>query len=361
MGRWLYYLLFLGAWSSGIPPNWWHAHEMIFGFALPVIAGFLLTAVATWTNLPGTRGWRLQLLFGLWLVARLVLWLAPQWSMLAWLAEMLFTLFIASELGQRVWARRQWHNMLFLPVLLLLMLLSSASYLSLEHPVMATRLHYGAVWIIAVFIVIIGGRVIPLFTANRLGLKIAPLPPWLEYLSIGSIILIGLVMAVLPQEEPTAWLKALCLASGALHLYRLGHWQGWKTAGVPLLWSMHISYACIPIALLGMGLAGTDPIAGKNVIHLLAIGAIGGMIIAMMSRVSLGHTGRPLDTPHYLAFAFILVFLAAVIRAAIPMADASMTLLSWRVSAVLWIVAFALFLYRYLPMLTRPRADGKPG
>ena len=361
MCRWLYWMLWPQNWQASIPPNWWHAHEMIFGFAMPVIAGFLLTAVAAWTKLPGTRGWRLQLLFGLWLVARLVLWLAPQWSLLAWLAEMLFILFIAFELGQRVWAQRQWRNMLFLPVLLIMMLLNSASYLSLEQPAMSTRLHYGAVWMVTVFIVIIGGRVIPLFTANRLGLKIAPLPAWLEYLSIGSVIVIGLVTAFVPQEDSAGWLRALCLATGVLHLYRLGHWQGWKTAGEPLLWSMHLSYACIPLALLGMGLAGTDMIAGRNVIHLLAIGAIGGMIITMMSRVSLGHTGRPLEVPRFLAIAYTLVFFAAVLRAAVPAVATSLTLLSWRVSALLWIAAFGLFLYRYLPMLTQARADGKPG
>ena len=361
MGRWLYWMLWPHTWQASIPPNWWHAHEMIFGFAMPVVAGFLLTAVAAWTGLPGTRGWRLQLLFGLWLVARALLWLAPQWNALAWLAETLFLLGIAIELGQRVWARRQWRNLLFLPVLLILMLLNSASYLCLEEPLMATRLHYGAVWMITVFIVIIGGRVIPLFTANRLGLNIAPLPAWLEYLAIGSVVAIGLITAFLPPQAPASWLTALCLATGFGHLYRLGHWQGWKTTGVPLLWSMHLSYACIPLALLGIALAGTDPVAGKNSIHLLAIGAIGGMIIAMMSRVSLGHTGRPLEVPRFLAMAFALIFLAAVIRAVVPIVSASLTTLSWRVSALLWIVAFGLFLYRYLPVLTRPRADGKPG
>ncbi len=361
MGRWLCWMLWPQSWQASISPNWWHAHEMIFGFAMPVIAGFLLTAVATWTSLPGTRGWRLQLLFGLWLLARLLLWLAPQWSTLAWFAETLFILFIAFELGQRVWARRQWRNMLFLPVLLILMLLNSASYLYIEQPLLATRLHYGAVWMISVFIVIIGGRVIPVFTGNRLGLKIAPLPAWLEYLAIGSVIAIGLVTALVPREAPAGWLTALCLATGCLHLYRLWHWQGWKTGAVPLLWSMHISYACIPLALLGLALAGIDPVAGKNIIHLLAIGAIGGMILAMMSRVSLGHTGRPLDVPRFMAIAFALIFLAAVIRAAVPIVAASLTLLSWRVSALLWVVAFSLFLYHYLPMLTRPRADGKPG
>lgn len=361
MARWLGWMYWPQTWQADIPPAWWHAHEMIFGFALPVVAGFLLTAVATWTSLPGTRGRRLQLLFGLWLAARLVLWLAPQWRPLAWLAEMLFIGLTGFELGKRVWARRQWRNMLFLPVLLALMLLDSCSYLVLDEPIAATRLHYGAVWMITVFIVIVGGRVTPLFTGNRLGLRIDPLPDWFEYLAIGSVLLVGLVVALWPPGQTASWLPALCLATGALHLYRLGRWQGWKTFRVPLLWSMHLSYLCIPLALFGLALAGDDPVANKNVVHLLAVGAIGGMILAMMSRVSLGHTGRPLQVPAYLALAFALVLLAAVIRALLPLVATGLTLLSWRISALLWIAAFGIFLYRYLPVLTRPRADGKPG
>ena len=361
MGRWLSWMLWPQTWHGYIPPNWWHAHEMIFGFALPVVAGFLLTAVATWTSLPATRGWRLQLLFGMWLVARLVLWLAPQWRLVAWVAEMVFIAIISIELGARVWARRQWRNMLFLPVLLILMLLDSASYLCLEEPTTATRLHFGAVWMITVFIVIIGGRVTPLFTSNRLGLKLPPQPLWLDTLAIGSIIAIGLVSAFVPQEGIAPWLAALCLASGALHFYRMARWRGWKTLKVPLLWSMHLSYLCIPLALLGLALAGQDPVANKNVIHLLGIGTIGGMILAMMSRVSLGHTGRPLELPRPVALAFALIMLAAVTRSALPLLEAGLTLLSWRVAAFLWIAAFSIFLYRYWPILTRPRIDGKPG
>lgn len=361
MCRWLYWLWQPQHWPDPMPPHWWHAHEMVFGFALPVVAGFLLTAVATWTRLPGTRGRRLQLLFGLWLAARLVLWLAPQWLLLAWVAEMLFMLLLGFELGQRVWARRQWRNMLFLPVLLLLMLLCSASYLSMQQPVTATRLHYGAVWMITVFIAIVGGRVIPIFTSNRLGLTIAPLPSWLEYLAIGSVLAIGLVNATGLPGQVSAWLPALCLASAALHLYRLAHWQGWRTWQVPLLWSMHLSYLCIPLAMLGLAVAGTDPVASKNVVHLLAIGAIGGMILSMMSRVSLGHTGRPLEVPGYLSLAFGLILLAAIVRSVLPIIAANQTLLAWRASAILWIVVFGVFLYRYLPILTRPRADDPSG
>jgi len=268
---------------------------------------------------------------------------------------------IMFELGKRVWARRQWRNMLFLPVLLLLALLDAASYLNADDPLLASRLHYGAVWMVATLVVIIGGRVIPLFTANRLGLQSAPLPAWFEAVAIVSAVLVGLATTASPAQQDRPWLHMLCIAAGFLHLYRLSRWQGWKTRGVPLLWSMHLAYLCIPLAMLGLGLTGMDPLATRSVIHLLAIGTIGGMILSMMSRVSLGHTGRALEVPAYLAWAFAMVLLAAVIRSLVPLAAGGLTAWSWRLSAVLWIVAFGCFLYRYLPVLTRPRVDGKPG
>jgi len=184
MVRWLGWMLWPSDWDYRLVRNWWHAHEMIFGFAMPVVAGFLLTAVATWTGIPGTRGWRLQLLFATWLLARALLWLAPGQLALAWLAEMLFLALLTYELTRRVWSRRQWRNMLFPPVLLALAVIDTASYMHAQDPLLTTQLHYGAVWMVTVLVVIIGGRVIPLFTGHRLGLKIPPLPAWFEYLSI---------------------------------------------------------------------------------------------------------------------------------------------------------------------------------
>ena len=360
MARWLYWMWWPAHWDYTLLPGWWHAHEMIFGFTMPVVAGFLLTAVATWTGLPGTRGRKLQLLFGLWFIARLSLWLLPGQLPLAWAAETLFIALLLYELTRRVWAVRQWRNMLFPPVLLALALFNSAVYWYAPEPALTTRLHYGAVWMITVLIVIIGGRVIPLFTGNRLGMKIAPQPVVVDYLAIGGTALIGLVTALWPAPTMPGF-ALLCLAAALVHLWRLAHWQGWKTLRVPLLWSMHLSYLCIPLAMIGLALASDDPAATKSVIHLLAIGSIGGMILAMMSRVSLGHTGRPLEVPGYIAAAFALVFAAAILRAFLPLVDIALTAWAWRIPAVLWIVAFSLFLLRYVPVLTSPRVDGRPG
>jgi uncharacterized protein involved in response to NO len=140
----------------------------------------------------------------------------------------------------------------------------------------------------------------------------------------------------------------------ALHLLRMARWRGWLTLGVPLLWSMRLSYLYIPLALPGLGLS-SDAAEAKNLAHLPAIASIRGM----MSRVSLGHTGRPLDAPGYTAFAFGILFSAAVTRAFLPILNVNMTQFAWYGSATLWIIAFALFLVRYIPILIGPRADGK--
>lgn len=362
MLRWLWWMEAPTHWDYRLPPNWWHAHEMVFGFALPVVAGFLLTAVANWTDIRGTRGRRLQILFGLWLAARLLLWLAPGQLLLPWAADMGFILLLTWELGSRVWTKRQWRNMWFPPILLALAALDSVSFLRTDDPLFTTRMFYGTLWMIAALVVIIGGRVIPLFTANRLGIKIPALPQAVEYLAIVSILLIGLVTVLLPWQQHVNWFAPLCLAAGAIHLYRLHRWQGWKTLRIPLLWSMHLSYLCIPLALFALALSGTDPVAVKNTMHLLAIGTIGGMILTMMSRVSLGHTGRSLDeVPAYIAAALGLLLLSALVRAFLPMVMPEASGLAWRVSAILWIIAFGLFLWRYIPILTRARVDGKPG
>ncbi|NND66273.1 MAG: hypothetical protein HKN19_01685 [Halioglobus sp.] len=361
MLRWLAWMGNPADWDYSLHPTWWHAHEMVFGFALPVVAGFLLTAVANWTGLPGTTGWRLQLLFGLWLGARLILWLAPGQYLLAWQAEMLFLLFLTWELGQRVWARRQWRNLLFIPVLLLLALLCSASYMTADDPMRSRQLNYGATWMIAVLVTIVGGRIIPLFTGNRLGRKITPLPAAFDYLVIATTLVIGLAFATVQRDAAAPWLSPLCLLGALLHGIRLARWQGWRTLRIPLLWSLHLSYACIPLALLGLGLYTSNGNAVMHLMHLLAIASIGGMILAVMSRVALGHTGRPLEVPTSITIAFATVIAAALVRALGPIMYPAATLVWWRLAGALWIVAFALFLWRYLPILTTRRADGKPG
>ncbi len=361
MARWLYWMLEPGHWGAAMSPWWWHAHEMIFGFAAVVVAGFLLTAVANWTGQPGTSGWRLQLLFGAWLAARLVLWFWPQYLLLAWAAEMLFFALLLYEFTRRVWPQRQWRNVVFVPAIVVLALFSSASYTQSENAFLSQQWHYGGLWMITVFVVIVGGRVIPLFTGNRLGIKVKPLPAWFEYSTLGITAITALLSAAGNSAAAIKAMPMLCLLGAILHGVRLWRWQGWRTGSEPLLWSMHLSYLCIPLAMLGLAVTAGQPIAEKNLMHLLAIGTIGGMILTMMSRVSLGHTGRPLQAPRFLAFAFGALLLGAALRALLPLIDPNLTPWAWRISAGLWITAFALFCWRYLPILSQPRTDGRPG
>ena len=156
--------------------------------------------------------------------------------------------------------------------------------------------------------------------------------------------------------DPVAKWQIACRASVLFMTFTaaaLGGLMGWRAGAFQ--WDLRLA------TVLGLAVAGTDPVASKNVVHLLAIGAIGGMILSMMSRVSLGHTGRPLEVPGYLSLAFGLILLAAIVRSGLPIIAANQTLLAWRASAILWIVVFGVFLYRYLPILTRPRADDPSG
>ena len=361
MLRWLYWMVSPASWDYSIAPNWWHAHEMVFGFAMPVVAGFLLTAVATWTGTRGTTGRRLQLLFALWLTARVLLWLAPGLMLLAWAAEMLFLLLIIYELTTRVWSKRQWRNMLFPPVLLMLGILDSISFWNAQDPLLTTRLFYGTVWMITVLVVIIGGRVTPMFTGNGLGFKIPPLHPGIEYLAIGITAVIGLIAAFAPAPQSAAWFAPLCLAGCAIHSYRVYRWQSWKTFGVPLLWSMHLSYLCIPLAMLGMAIAGTgshcqqkrDAPAGhwhyRRHDHRHDVARVTGPYRTPVASPYLPGLGFCPGT----AVCGSSRWAAHVCRRAHALGMAGLChSLDCRLCCFLW---------RYLPVLTRARVDGKPG
>lgn len=350
------------AWNAPWSPNWWHAHEMLFGFAMPVVVGFLLTAVATWTGTPGSRGRVLQCLFGLWLLARLVLLTSLPWGLLvAATCDSLFILGSALELGKRVWSVRQKRNYAFVPILLVFATLNLLSYSKATQPLAGLGLHYAVLFLFLLLIAFVGGRVIPFFTARRLQLEPPAILPWLDF---GSIALLGvLVIAagagfVSPDWPP---MRYLLLLAAAFQLLRQWRWWSIRMLGIPLLWSLHLSYLFIPLGLGLLAWTLPDPTASKSVIHLLAIGAVAGMILAMISRVSLGHTGHPLEVGRLVSVSFILLALAALVRGVLPVLAPTYTVVSWRVSGLLWIAAFAIFLLRYAHLLCSPRPDGKPG
>lgn len=333
-----------------LPLTIWHAHEMLFGFAAAVIGGFLLTAVPNWTGLPTPRGLPLAALASLWLAGRVVSTLAgaaPPIPLV--LLDLAFFPALACALAGPLIRARQPHNLVFLPVL---GLLTVANGLTWWGDVRCGL--YLALYAILLMIVLVGGRVIPFFTDRALQCESRKWP-WVEKLAVVSLIAAaGCDIA----QVPSAPVFALAAAVHALR------WWGWSNRGlwkVPLLWILHLSYLCLPLglALKAASILGFGSASGS--VHVLTVGCIGCMILGMMARVALGHSGRELKPARRTVLAFVLALSAAAVRSLLPILVPSAYAISLWAAALLWALAFGIFFHVYLPILTRPRADGKPG
>ena len=373
MGWWSWWWLMPSAWAPYGGPVWWHAHEMIFGFSIAVVVGFLLTAVQNWTGLPGLKGWPLASLFGLWLLGRLSISFDMGFS--AWMIAAIdcaFLLAAALVMGATVIAAKRWRNLMFVPILLALAGLNASSHANLDtQPLLAGQLLQSAVLLISLIVAIIGGRVIPMFTANGLAsagihtAKAEPLP-WLEAISLLSLLGIVIVSLVGFNRLP-AGASALLLGVAALaHSLRFARWGFWRCGPVPLLWSLHLAYGFLPLGLWLLCLQQAGWVSGGSApLHALTVGTIGGAILAMMARVSLGHTGRPLEARKIMSAAFAAIVIAACLRVLLPLLLPvfwpSQTQLAIALAGASWVLAYAIFVGCYAPLFFAPRADGKPG
>lgn len=345
---------------------WWHQHEMLFGFVAAIAVGFLLTAVQNWTGQPGLRGWPLLALVGLWLLGRILmafpLGLAPYPLMLV---DVAFLPLVAGVLARPIIKQRQWRNLIFVPVLLALALANATLHqaLILGDNGLLRGASYLAVLLIVMLMVVLGGRVIPFFTSRRLQRPQATRPAWLERLSIGSVVamviaqLCGLIGIGLPAP---AWALLASVAAVA-NTVRLLRWEGWLSWHEPLLWGLHISYAFICVGLAMWALASLGFIASTMALHTLTVGGMATMILAMMSRVSLGHTGRAIVTLPGIGIALALMVLATILRALVPALwpQASHWTLSFAI--LFWCLAFAFYLFRYSHVLLQRRVDNADG
>ncbi|AZZ94026.1 NnrS family protein [Hahella sp. KA22] len=358
-----YWILLLNGaapWLTAMSPVVWHGHEMVFGFGGAIVIGFLLTAVQTWTGLPSVNNKALAALVLLWLTARIAFFLGGGALRLAIVAEILWWALSALTFINLLVRSSNHRNLIIAPVLLLMATLDIASA-TVSDAGLALHLLNTGVLMMCVLITLLGGRVIPFFTQRGLSIDAITTPGWLEK----SLALLTPLTALaffggrfLPVlASVTAW---LLLTTGALQLLRIAHWRSLKTFGVPLLWSLHFSYLALALGQIGMGLSLLSQGAHfADALHLVTVGAIGGMILAMMSRVSLGHTGRPLQPPALMAWAFALILAAAVVRAGLPLVMAAPA--AWRISAALWVLAYLVFVIHYAGILNAPRMDGKPG
>ena len=353
----------LQGWALPVPVGgWlaWHRHELVFGFAGAIIAGFLLTAVQTWTGRPSLSGRPLALLVGLWLLGRLSWWLPSAWPLL--LFNLAFLLAVAGVMARLLWAVRQRRNY---PIVLVLALLAAVDLLNLlgvllQHDAWQRQGSQAAIWLVAAMMTLIGGRVIPFFTQRGLGrLEMVQPWAWLDLALLVGTLLLALLTGAGLLLQPHWGGAVLLLALGLGHGIRLQRWFDRGLLRVPLLWSLHLAYAWMVLACLGLALwhAGVA-LPFSQALHALTVGAMAGLILAMLARVSLGHTGRPLELPRGFAVAFVLLNLAALLRV-LGVSFAYQPAL-W-LAALAWGLAFAQFLYCYGPMLCRTRADGHPG
>ncbi|WP_116475036.1 NnrS family protein [Zobellella maritima] len=346
-------------------PVWWHAHEMIFGFALAIVAGFLLTAIQNWTGMPGVRSWPLALVATLWLLPRLLMPLKGETNTLVMVLDLLWLPMVAGLLAWPIIQVRQWRNLFFVPLLTLFTLLNALSYYAaVSHNwLLSERVFITAVLALTGLLAVLGGRVIPFFTANATNTS-KPVPlPWLEKLSLGSLWLSVLLWLTLPRTPFfNGMLGTLLLIAAIAQLTRLVRWNSKLTFNIPLLWVLHLGYCFIPLGLLAMSAAMFKPgISIALASHWLSAGAVGTVILGMIARVSLGHSGRPLEIAKPIVIAFALLILSALLRSLLPMLAPGMTTLAYHASALFWVLAFALFVLSYWPILTRPRIDGRPG
>ncbi|WP_429148888.1 NnrS family protein [Aeromonas rivipollensis] len=343
-------------------PIWWHAHEMLFGFGAAIVAGFLLTAVQNWTAHPGVRSWPLALIVGLWVLPRCLLpWLGED-NLILMALDLAWLPLCAWFLAKPVIMTRQWRNLFFVPLLLIMTLLNGASWLWRDEWSAVEHLLITTVLLFTTLIAVMGGRVIPFFTARGTGQEKAPPSPWLERGALASLWLILLLWLLPDSWTNSLYMVPLYIVAAGLHLGRQMRWRPGTTLAQPLLWSLHLAYLFIPLGLLALaaqaaGLSLSLSLAS----HLLSAGCMGTMILGMIARVSLGHSGRALHVGRRITLAFALVILSAFMRVLLPLYWPSLTLTGWNLSGWSWIAAYGLFVWVYTPILTRPRADGRPG
>lgn len=344
----------------------WHQHEMLFGFAAAVVAGFLLTAVQNWTGLPSINGGPLLGLVALWLAGRILMAFPmglPGWLVAA--VDLAFLPLVAGIMAQLVIAGKRWRNLLFVPALALLTLANLLMHLGVlkGNALLIREAAYLAVLLITLVMVLVGGRVIAMFTANRLGLTRKPAIPALEMLSLGSVMLVMLsqlliACGVVVPATLQAGLMGVAALANALRMSRWGGLHSWRE---PLLWGLHLSYAFIPLGLAMWALAllfGNRPEAA---VHALTIGGMGTMMLGMMARVSLGHTARPIRTLPGIGVALGLMVAAAVLRAPVLVLFPQITHWTYNLGIIFWCIAYLIFLFHYTAPLLSARLDGKDG
>lgn len=346
---------------TAFAPAAWHAHEMIFGFAAATIAGFLLTAIPNWTGRMPLQGGPLAVLFAIWLIGRAAVATSAIIGLpLAAGLDLAFPLLLIGVVLREIFAGRNWRN---LPMPAALVGLLVANVLThLETMGLADTGSIGqrlGISIIILLISLIGGRIIPSFTRNWLAKRGATsmpaVPDGFDQLCLALVVAALGAWVAIPREMATG---ALFMVAGFASFARLVRWRGHDTLAEPLVWSLHVGFAWVPagLCLIGLGVLVPSAVPATAGLHALSAGAIGSMTLAVMTRATLGHTGRGLAADRWTTSIYTLIAAAAAARVIAPfMVDFYGTLLL--ASAFLWSAAFGLFVVHYGQILIRDRIE----
>lgn len=341
----------------GFDPVGWHAHALLFGYVWAVVAGFLTTAVPNWTGRFPILGWPLAGLVGLWLLGRgvsVVGGLIP-WPV-AMAADLAFPVAFTAAIAREVIAGRSWRNLKVLVLLSMLVAANAGFHLEAAAEGSAAQgyaIRAGLAAVLAL-IALIGGRIVPSFTRNWLAARGATRLPHAPDRGDDAAMAVTLAALGLWVLWPAGIVTAgLCLAAGAANLWRLARWCGLATLAEPLLFVLHMAYAMLVLGFLATGAAAAGWLAATGAQHLWMAGAIGLMTLAVMSRASLGHCGRPLRAGPAITLLYVALTLSVVLRLTAAAAPGLPWLL--HLSATAWIVAMGGFSVLFAPLLLRPR------
>jgi uncharacterized protein involved in response to NO len=338
----------------------WHAHEMVFGYAVAALAGYMLTAIPNWTGRLPLAGRPLLYLVALWAGGRFAMANPDIWGLYpAVAADAAFLPVLALVAAREIVAGKNWKNLKILAALTLLSLVNLAF-----HVAVLGGLDLGAVMraSVAVFIALIGlvgGRIIPSFTRNWLaknGSAVLPVPfGQFDIAALATLVIAFLLWIVLPEGTPTAFTAA---AAAVLHFLRLARWRGAHTLDEPLLLVLHVGYAFVPVGLVGVMLAALGWVSAASALHMLTVGGIGVMTLSVMTRATLGHTGRVLTASTVTSISYLALLLAAVVRPFAEILPEHYHLILG-FSGACWLLAFGLFSIEYGRMLISPRAENR--
>ncbi|GEQ98865.1 short-chain dehydrogenase [Iodidimonas gelatinilytica] len=341
--------------SLGANPLAWHAHEMIFGFTGAVIAGFLLTAIPNWTGRMPLQGVSLMVLFGTWLLGRLAMGLSALLSpALVAVLDLSFLLLLIAVVVREILAGRNWRNLPMPVALAALFIANLLTHLDLMGLAATGRMGERLGIATILFLIgLVGGRIIPSFTRNWLSKRGEKrLPASLGRFDKVSLFLM-LVALIAWVSLPDSQIAGIfLLIAGGMSFLRLGRWQGHLCLSEPLIWSLHLGFFWLPLGLclLGASIFLPQILPSMAGLHALTAGAVGSMTLAVMTRATLGHTGRTLTADRWTTMLYVLIAVAAAARVGASLAPISYSALLW-VSGLLWVAAFGLFSAHYGRML----------